>query len=121
MAKKLTYEELEQRVKKLEWELLENKKAKEKLEHRQELFFEGPVIIFTWAAIEDWPEEYVSPNIARFGYKADDFISGRIHYIDIIHPKDIEKIVSEVREYSESGRASYEQEYRIIQSEGEVR
>jgi len=121
MAKKPTYEELEKRVKKCERELLENKKSKEELEQRQKLFFEGPVIVFTWAAIEDWPEEYVSPNIAQFGYKADDFISGRIHYIDIIHPKDLEKIVSKVREYSESGVTSYEQEYRIIQSNGEVR
>ena len=121
MARKPTYEELEQRVKDLEKEALKRRQAKEELKRERNIFLKGPVVIFKWAATENWPAEYVSPNVTQFGYQADDFISGRIHYIDIIYPEDVERIVSEVRDYSESGVAFYEQEYRIIQADGEVR
>ena len=121
MARKPTYEELEQRVKDLEKETLERRQAKEELKRERNIFFKGPVVIFRWAATENWPAEYVSPNVTQFGYQADDFLSGKIHYIDIIYPEDVERIVSEVRDYSESGVAFYEQEYRIIQADGEVR
>ena len=121
MAKKPTYEELEERVKDLEKQAHERRQAKEELKRERNMFLKGPVVIFRWAATENWPAEYVSPNVTQFGYQADDFLSGKIHYIDIIYPEDVERIVSEVRDYSESGVAFYEQEYRIIQADGEVR
>ncbi len=121
MVKKPSYEELEQRVKELEKEGFELKRTKEELRRERNIFMGGPVVIFEWSKEENWPAKYVSPNVTQFGYQDEDFMSGRIPYIDIIHPEDREKIVSEVQEYSESGVTFYEQEYRIIQADGEIK
>ena len=121
MGKKPTHEELEQRVKELEREVSECNRAAEVLRQEQSVFIGGPVVIFTWLATENWPAAYVSPNVTQFGYQADDFVSGRLPYTDIIHREDLDKVLSEVKEYSESGVPFYEQEYRIIQADGETR
>ena len=121
MGKKPTYEELEQRVKELEREVSECNRAAEELRQEQSVFIGGPVVIFRWLATENWPAAYVSPNVTQFGYQADDFISGRLPYADIIHREDLDKVLSELKEYSESGVPFYEQEYRIIQADGETR
>jgi len=121
MTRKPTYEELAQRVKELEKEVAKSARVKNELQQERTIFLGGPVVVFKWLPIDNWPAEYVSPNVTQFGYQADDFISGRTHYIDIIHPEDSERVVSEVREHIESGDSFYEQEYRIIQANGEVK
>ena len=121
MAKKQTYEELGQRVKELEKEVIKGERAKRELSQKQDIFLKGPVVDFKWAAKENWPAEYVSPNVTQFGYRANDFLSSKLLYIDIIHPEDLERVVSEVQAQIESGIDSYEQEYRIIRADGEVR
>ncbi len=121
MPEKPTYEELEQKVKELEKKVADGKVSKKEISQERDLFMKGPVVVFKWAAKENWPAEYVSPSMEQFGYKADDFINNKILYIDIIHPEDVERVVSEVQTYIEAGLSSYEQEYRIIQSDGEVR
>jgi len=121
MPERLTYKELEQKNKELEKEISKYKLSEEKLKREHNIFLGGPAVIFQWAAKENWPAEYVSPNVAQFGLKAEDFMSGRIHFIDVIHPEDREKIVLEVQRHGESGVPFYEQEYRIIQTDGEIR
>ena len=121
MAKKPTYEELEQRIKELEREVSQCSRAAEELSREQSLFIGGPVVVFTWLATENWPAAYVSPNVTQFGYQANDFVSGTILYMDIIHRKDLDRVLSEVGEYTESGVPFYEQEYRIIQADGETK
>jgi len=121
MAKKPTYEELEQKVKELENKVAKVKSTEEEFKRERNIFLGGPVVVFRWAARENWPADYVSPNVTQFGYQAEDFMNSRILYIDIIHPEDREKIVSEVQEYNESGVTFYEQEYRIIQADGEIK
>lgn len=121
MAKKPTYEELEQRVKELEREVSECNRAAEELKQEQSIFTGGPIVVFTWLATENWPVAYVSPNVSQFGYQAEDFVSGKLPYADIIHLEDLDKVLSEVKEFSESGIPFYEQEYRIIRADGETR
>ena len=121
MAKKPTYEELEQRVRELEREISQCKETEEELKQEQDVFIGGPVVVFRWLAIEDWPAAYVSPNVAQFGYRADDFVSREIRYIDIIHPEDLKRVLSAVEKYSESGVPFYEQQYRIVQADGQTK
>ncbi len=121
MIERPTYKELEQRIKELEKEVAKGKRAKKELSQERDIFLQGPVVVFKWAAKGNWPAEYVSPNVAQFGYQADDFISNKLLYIDIIHPEDLERVVSEVQAHIESGIVSYEQEYRIIQADGKVK
>ncbi len=84
-------------------------------------YLTGPVVLFTWAAQEGWPVEYVSPNISRFGYTADDFLTGRVSYPSIIYSEDQERVAREVAQYSAEGLATFEQDYRIVTAEGEPR
>ena len=121
MPKKPTYEELEQRVRELETEVDRSKSNEEEFERERNIFLVSPVVIFKWIAKENWSTGYVSSNVTQFGYLAEDFMSGSVLYIDIVHPEDREKFVREAQECRESGVGSYEQEYRIIQADGETK
>jgi two-component system cell cycle sensor histidine kinase/response regulator CckA len=121
VARKPTYEQLEQRVKELEREVSECNRIAKGLKEEQRVFIGGPVVVFRWLATENWPATYVSPNVSQFGYQADDFVSGRLPYTDIIQREALDKVLSEVKEYTESGVPFYEQEYPIIQADGETR
>ncbi len=99
----------------------ELRKAEDALRREQKLFFEGPVTVFRWVASEGWPVEYVSPNVRQFGYAAEDFLSGRVPYATIVHPDDLARVADEVKRHSESGVASFVQEYRIVRPDGVAR
>lgn len=64
---------------------------------------------------------YVSPNISCFGYKADDFIKGKIMFRDIVYPEDSDRTLKEIREFVRHGIENYSQTYRIVTHNGEVR
>ena len=93
----------------------------ESFSREEKLFLEGPVTVFRWRAAEGWPVDYVSPNVRQFGYEADDFLSGRIPYAEIVHPDDLARVTEEVKRHSESGVPSFVQEYRIVKPDGETR
>ncbi len=102
-------------------EIEERHKAEGELMQQQKLFVAGPTIVFKWRAKENWPVEYVSPNITQFGYLPEDLTSGRIQYADIVHPDDLSRIVAEVQTFSQSNASFFEQEYRIRHANGVYR
>ncbi len=84
----------------------------------------SPAILFRRLAAEEPNERrmvYVSPNIARFGYRAQDFLANRIMYRDIIYSEDWERTLNEIASYVERGVESYTQVYRIVTREGNPR
>lgn len=83
-------------------------------------FLTGPVVLFTWTAREGWPVESVSPTIAQFGYTAEDFLTGRMSYAELVHPDDLERVSTEVQQYSTAGYTAFEQEYRLRNAAGET-
>jgi len=90
---------------------------------RQELEFivnQSPAIAFLWRATPGWPVEFVSDNIAQFGYTPEYFISGQNSYASIIHPDDQERVAAEIVQYIQEGRTEYTQEYRILSQSGQV-
>ncbi|MBU1693887.1 MAG: PAS domain S-box protein [Verrucomicrobia bacterium] len=92
-----------------------------KPEEALRLFESGPTVTFKWKAADQWPVEYVSPNVAQFGYCPEDFTGGRILYASIVHPDDLARVAAEVRQHSEAGVPYFEQDYRILDSQGRVR
>ncbi|NTW53432.1 MAG: PAS domain S-box protein [Chlorobaculum sp.] len=98
------------------------KQAEEKLQREMNLFLEGPVTVFRWLNAEGYPVEYVSPNVTRLtGYLPSDFTSATIHYTDIIHPDDFDRVIDEITRYAfDLKRTSIEQEYRIIRRDGAI-
>ena len=92
----------------------------EQLKKRQSGSRDNAGIAFLWKNAEGWPVEYVSENVSRFGYSPEDFLSGRVPYDTIVHPKDIDQLGKEVEEHSNSDAMSYTQHYRIVTKDGLV-
>jgi PAS domain S-box-containing protein len=80
----------------------------------------SPSIFFYWLAEADWPVKYVSENISRLGYSAEEFIAGRKKFSEIVHPEDLDRVAQEVEEYTARKLKSFTQEYRVLTGEGEV-
>ncbi|MHC1729102.1 MAG: PAS domain S-box protein [Syntrophobacteraceae bacterium] len=109
-------------------DITERKRSEDALEKAfvdlRELNFivdKGPAIAFLWRASNSWPVEFVSNNIAQFGYTPDDFISGSVLFAHIIHPDDLNRVAAEVMQHTSEGVAEFTQEYRIICKSGEIR
>lgn len=64
---------------------------------------------------------YVSPNISRFGYNAEDLLSDTIMFRDIVYQGDSDRTLKEIKEFVEKENENYSQVYRIITKSGEVR
>ncbi|MFH1367612.1 MAG: PAS domain S-box protein [Elusimicrobiota bacterium] len=106
-----------------EYKLTEDelRKNEERLIWEHKMFFKGPVVVFRWVAAENWPVEYVSPNVIQFGYRPEEFLSGKVLYSKIVHPDDMDRVASEVKDNSEKGVMSFDQFYRILDRKRGVR
>lgn len=81
----------------------------------------SPAILFRRKADEGSTLVYVSNNIQQLGYTAEEFQSGRIHFREIVHPDDMERVASEIKGYAEKDVEEYAQVYRILTRSGDVR
>ncbi len=84
----------------------------------------SPAILFRRRAAEDVEERkmvYVSPNISRFGYQAEDFLENRMMFRQIVYSGDIDLITEEIKEHVSKGIENYSQTYRIVTKDGELR
>jgi len=84
----------------------------------------SPVIAIHWSQRPGWPVDYVSENVERvFGYRAVDFLAGRITYADIIHPHDLHRVTEEVINSSNSRHVDEieHESYRIVAKDGSIR
>jgi PAS domain S-box-containing protein len=84
----------------------------------------SPSILFRRLAADDPKQRkmvYVSPNISRFGYRAEDFLNDTIMFRDIVYHGDSSRTLKEIKEFVEKESENYSQVYRIITKSGEVR
>ena len=93
------------------------------LELLEEIFKEGPVVIFLWKNEPNWPVEFVTNNVVDLtGYTAQEWKEQKIIYSNIIHPDDLERVKEEVRIYSYELKFKRwkHKPYRIIKKTGET-
>jgi PAS domain S-box-containing protein len=81
----------------------------------------SPVVLFCWRPEPDCPVEFVSNNVARWGYPAESFVKGGRAYKSIVHPDDRARIQAEIEQHLAAGRDQYVQIYRIVTAAGEIR
>jgi len=81
----------------------------------------SPVIYCIWRFADDAPLEYISGNVSQLGYKAEDFLSGRISWYDITHPADTDRLKFEVFKHMKDQSPMFTQIYRVFDSKGEIR
>lgn len=94
----------------------------ESLKKLELLYKTSPVISFILKVDAKWPVEWISANIAQFGYSPEEFMDGKINYADIIYPQDYERIVLEVNKLTNKPETSYfTLLYRILTKIGEIR
>ncbi len=93
----------------------------EKEETLRTIINNSQVVLFLWKNEERWPVEFVSENVANFGYTVEDLTSGRVLYGDIIYPDDLEDVKEKFEEKIESGASGFIIEYRILTKTGDVR
>ncbi|WP_320170728.1 ATP-binding protein [Maridesulfovibrio sp.] len=101
-------------------DIAERKRAEEALKESNMIVEKSPVVLFKWRNEAGWPVELVSQNVSQLGLSADDFLSGRLKYIDVIHPEDLERVEAEVSHYVDYGVDHFLQTYRIIDLTGRV-
>lgn len=103
--------------------LIDRKLMEEKRNQELELFASGPVVVFKLLVENKNKDtmEFVSPNIRQFGYYPEQFLSGEIEYIQILHPDDRKKAFNYNSLQYQDERAFLSEEYRILTASGEVR
>ncbi|BCU08197.1 PAS domain-containing protein [Allochromatium tepidum] len=94
----------------------------ETLAWERDLFVGGPVAVLVWRPESRRPVCHVSPNVVRiFGYPAESMMDEDFHYMALIHSDDVDRVAGEVVRYLNEGRDAWEQRYRIVRPDGQVR
>lgn len=89
------------------------------LQNASEVIDASPTVLFRWKPNSRWEMEYVSSNVSRWGYQADDFIHGKLSMSDLLHPDDLHRIWGEVIRHIESRHREYILECRIKTADGQ--
>ena len=110
----------EERTNELKQECSYRDHTEEALRMAEVIVDRSPTILFRRKADENSTLVYVSNNIQQMGYTVEEFVSGRIHFRDIVHPDDNERVAAEIRAYAEQDVEEYTQVYRILTKSGDV-
>ena len=111
----------EERTKELKRECSYRDHTEEALRMAEVIVERSPTILFRRKADDKSTLVYVSNNIQQMGYTVEEFLSGRIHFRDIVHPDDTDRVAAEVRRYAELDVEEYTQVYRFITKNGDIR
>lgn len=73
------------------------------------------------ARLEDGlPIEFVSGNVAYFGYLTESLTSGLVGFADIVHPADAQRVLDELHRHVVAGDREFTQHYRVRTGSGET-
>ena len=61
---------------------------------------------------------FITKNISKYGYNRDDFLSGKLSWMDVIHPDDRGDLVNLFYGFAEMGNDKYSVVYRIVRADG---
>ena len=93
----------------------------EQLDLCRTIIEQSPVVLFRRSPPPDRKLMYVSENISRFGYSAEELLSGEATFADMVHPDDKEDLREQIRENEEQGLTDYTLHYRVLTRDGQVR
>jgi len=101
-------------------EIEQLREAKEKLGLASMIVENSPAVLFRREADGEHDLVYVSDNISQWGYRAEDFLSKKMMFRDIVVEHQ-EKVSEEIELYAKLDVEEYAQEYRIRRADGEIR
>jgi len=128
MTSRHLLQQLQQRTQELQHEASERARTEQALrdalrnrEVLEEIVTHSPVIAFLWRIAPHWSIEYVSPNIAGFGYPREALYAGEVTFYQLVHPQDVKRVSQELMHHLDDGEPSFHLEYRMLTAGGEVR
>ncbi len=105
-------------------DITELKQSEKALREANTIINRSPAVAFLWKNNPGWPVEFVSSNVNRlFGFRTEEFISGKISYSERIYKNDLERVIEEVSKNSSiPGLNSFSHlPYRIITKNNQVK
>ena len=99
-------------------EIARRKEAEVALARERDLLAAGPVVTFRWDTSDEGAVLYVSPNVTAYGFSADDLLSRRITYAQLVHPDDFAWLVDDGNAKARSGLDAWTHEYRLVDADG---
>lgn len=92
------------------------------LEEAYDIINKSNLIIFKWTLSEDIPTDFVSENIALFGYVPEDFYHGALqNYWAFVYHEDRERVKNQLYEARQIGTQNYKNQYRVNCKNGDVK
>ncbi len=67
----------------------------------------------------EWKTEFITKNVLQLGYTREDFMSGRKHWAELVHPEDLDILNQAIDDYEKRGVDKYINIYRVIKADGE--
>ncbi|MFW5866794.1 MAG: PAS domain S-box protein [Armatimonadota bacterium] len=97
------------------------KEHEQSLERLHGIVNRSPAVAITWAPGDNWPVDYVSRSIEQFGYTPEQFVSGEMGFVRIVHPEDVPRLIRDVGQRLAAGDDDFSHEYRIFTADEEIR
>ncbi|MDO8967238.1 PAS domain S-box protein [Algoriphagus sp.] len=100
---------------------LEEKHKSEQIAKRAQMIVENsPAVLFRVDPNERFKIHYISENISRFGYDAAFLMEKETSFLDLLHPEDSEKILTNSKDkLRKDGIPAFSGEYRVKTLNGE--
>ncbi|WP_143096351.1 diguanylate cyclase [Ectothiorhodospira mobilis] len=93
--------------------------AAEALETARKVVESSPVVVCRWIPRPGWPLEYISANVARWGYSAAELVSRERPFMELMHPRDRGRVERELHNHIRHRRRRFRREYRLGTARGD--
>lgn len=66
----------------------------------------------------EWQTVFITKNIVNLGYTREDFLTGRVSWLDMVHPEDLPELKQKQRAFLAAHIDNYTTYYRIVNKDG---
>jgi diguanylate cyclase (GGDEF)-like protein/PAS domain S-box-containing protein len=78
----------------------------------------SPTILYRLSAEADFPLTYISPNIERYGYTAEELLANPARWSELVDPADIGRVVSNIQSMVHGDTSEASADFRLIKPDG---
>ena len=78
----------------------------------------SPAVVIEWRNAPGCPVDYVNDAVSQWGYDKADWLQAPWRFDDLIHPEDMDRVLTQAAHHHEHGPDEYQQEYRLHRADG---